>query len=49
MIEVLYKTIFLFNLFSEFLTENKSLPGRENQMHEILSFVRSKLLHAVSG
>ncbi|XP_050352589.1 origin recognition complex subunit 1 isoform X2 [Nymphalis io] len=33
----------------EFLVENKSLPGRENQMHEILSFVRSKLLHAVSG
>ncbi|XP_026491784.2 origin recognition complex subunit 1 [Vanessa tameamea] len=34
---------------NEFLIENKSLPGRENQMHEILSFVRSKLLHGVSG
>ncbi|CAH0724259.1 unnamed protein product, partial [Brenthis ino] len=33
----------------EFLSENKSLPGRENQMHEILSFVRSKLLHGMSG
>ncbi|XP_023939944.2 origin recognition complex subunit 1 [Bicyclus anynana] len=33
----------------ELLSENKSLPGRENQLHEILSFVRSKLLHGTSG
>ena len=35
--------------FSEFLKENKSLPGREGQMEEILSFVRSKLLDGTSG
>ncbi|XP_030030246.2 origin recognition complex subunit 1 [Manduca sexta] len=29
--------------------ENKSLPGRENQMDEILSFVRTKLLDGSSG
>ncbi|XP_039759498.1 origin recognition complex subunit 1 [Pararge aegeria] len=33
----------------EFLAENNSLPGRENQLHEILSFVRTKLLHSTSG
>ncbi|KAJ8717714.1 hypothetical protein PYW07_005644 [Mythimna separata] len=34
---------------NDFLKENKSLPGRENQMEEILSFVRSKLLDGTSG
>ncbi|XP_037962032.2 origin recognition complex subunit 1 [Plutella xylostella] len=29
--------------------QNKSLPGREQQMEEILSFVRSKLLDGTSG
>ncbi|XP_053614639.1 origin recognition complex subunit 1 [Plodia interpunctella] len=33
----------------DFLNDNRSLPGREAQMDEILSFVRSKLLDATSG
>lgn len=33
----------------EFLKENRALPGRESQMEEILSFVRSKLLDSTSG
>ncbi|CAB3229047.1 unnamed protein product [Arctia plantaginis] len=33
----------------DFLQENKSLPGRESQMDEILSFVRTKLLDRISG
>lgn len=33
----------------DFLKENKSLPGRESQMEEILSFVRTKLLDGTSG
>ncbi|XP_069361490.1 origin recognition complex subunit 1 isoform X2 [Maniola hyperantus] len=33
----------------EFIIENKSLPGRENQLNQILAFVRSKLLHGRSG
>ncbi|KAM3960370.1 origin recognition complex subunit 1 [Aphomia sociella] len=33
----------------DFMKENKSLPGRESQMDEILSFVRSKLLDGTSG
>ncbi|CAD0203314.1 unnamed protein product [Chrysodeixis includens] len=33
----------------EFIRDNKSLPGRESQMEEILSFVRTKLLDGVSG
>ncbi|KAL4704286.1 hypothetical protein ACJJTC_016304 [Scirpophaga incertulas] len=33
----------------EYLKDNKSLPGRENQLEEILSFVRNKLLDGASG
>ncbi|XP_013187490.2 origin recognition complex subunit 1 [Amyelois transitella] len=33
----------------DFTNDNKSLPGRESQMDEILSFVRTKLLDATSG
>ncbi|XP_026744810.1 origin recognition complex subunit 1-like [Trichoplusia ni] len=33
----------------EFVKDSKSLPGRESQMEEILSFVRTKLLDGVSG
>ncbi|XP_045537478.1 origin recognition complex subunit 1 [Papilio machaon] len=33
----------------EFLKENQSLPGRESQMKEILSYVRNKLLDNMSG
>ncbi|KAF9424702.1 hypothetical protein HW555_000003 [Spodoptera exigua] len=33
----------------EFLKQNKSLPGREGQMEEILSFVKTKLLDGTSG
>ncbi|XP_075981125.1 origin recognition complex subunit 1 [Anticarsia gemmatalis] len=33
----------------DFLKENKALPGRESQMDEILSFVRSKLYDGSSG
>ncbi|CAH2042138.1 unnamed protein product, partial [Iphiclides podalirius] len=36
-------------LFTEFLKENRSLPGRESQMEVILSFVRNKLLDKMSG
>ncbi|CAG4987048.1 unnamed protein product [Colias eurytheme] len=34
---------------NDFTKENRSLPGRENQLDEILSFVRSKLLDHMSG
>ncbi|CAK1584286.1 unnamed protein product [Parnassius mnemosyne] len=33
----------------DYLNENRSLPGRESQMEEILSFVRNKLLDNMSG
>ncbi|XP_041984784.1 origin recognition complex subunit 1 [Aricia agestis] len=33
----------------EYTKENKSLPGRENQLHEILSFIRAKLCDGSSG
>ncbi|XP_063626861.1 origin recognition complex subunit 1 [Cydia splendana] len=38
-----------FDNIDEILKENNSLPGRESQMEEILSFVRSKLLSETSG
>ncbi|XP_063830342.1 origin recognition complex subunit 1 isoform X1 [Ostrinia nubilalis] len=33
----------------DYMKDNKSLPGRENQLDEILSFVRNKLLDGTSG
>ncbi|RVE51407.1 hypothetical protein evm_003962 [Chilo suppressalis] len=33
----------------EYMKDNKSLPGRESQMAEILSFIRNKLLDGTSG
>nr|ADD10137.2 origin recognition complex subunit 1 [Bombyx mori] len=33
----------------DYVNENKALPGRESQMDEILSFVKTKLLDGTSG
>ncbi|CAG5036081.1 unnamed protein product [Parnassius apollo] len=39
----------LDNKIQDYLNENQSLPGRESQMEEILSFVKNKLLDNMSG
>lgn len=35
--------------FTDYAKQNKSLPGRESQMEEILSFVKTKLCDRTSG